>query len=444
MSKFSRIRLLPCKKHSRSFASQSLTEFAIVLPFVLLVLFVIIEIARLIHAWMAIENGARFGVRYAVTGEYNPDKCPLGGCSDDTDFDLARIDSIHDTVWAGSSSIVRVKEGQVDATQPSFFHVVVCRPKDLIEPDSTDPSSMYECVPAENGGRPSERVMVVVENNHPVLTPFLSAIWPHLRLSAKSEAVVEGYRVMHPEIEPPDFVPPSPQPTNTAQNPTITPTASITPTTTPTPTPDCDLIRISAGLRFQGEDLVMRVRNDNPMNAYLSNSELHARNVTNSPPAYLDWMSFGFSKYYIAKPPVYFNPAGDVVTGGLWIPLGGRSTGVWRGDFEDALSPFGGDFSVRLVFKFDNWPQECPLADAAHLEIQPTRTPWPTWTPGPTNTPRPTNTPGPSPTPYPTRAPRPTKTQKPTNTPSPTWTPQPTKTNTPIPTVLNSPVPPPD
>ena len=34
------------------------------------VLFVIIELGRLLAAWMAVENGARFGVGYAVTGEY--------------------------------------------------------------------------------------------------------------------------------------------------------------------------------------------------------------------------------------------------------------------------------------------------------------------------------------------------------------------------------------
>ncbi|MGD8622400.1 MAG: pilus assembly protein, partial [Anaerolineales bacterium] len=60
------------------FRGQTLVEFALVLPVMLLTIFVIIELARLLHAWLAVENGARFGVRYAVTGEYNDTYCVDG------------------------------------------------------------------------------------------------------------------------------------------------------------------------------------------------------------------------------------------------------------------------------------------------------------------------------------------------------------------------------
>jgi len=428
MLKISVAHILPRRGKSCGFPSQSLTEFAIILPLVLMVLFVVIEIARLMHAWLAVENGARFGVRYAVTGEYNPQYCPADGCSSDLEFSSARIDSIHQIAWTGSSSIVRVAEGEVDSTDPSFFKVLVCEPRNLVEPDPGDPFSTYQCVPSESGGEPGERITVVVEFNHPLLTPFLTTIWPHLRLSAKREAIVEGYRIREPDINPPDYVPPTKQPTNTPKESTSTPLPTITPTPSATPTPDCDLIRIRSGLRFQGEDLVMTIRNDNPMNAFLSRSEFNAQNVTNSPPAYLDWLSFGFTKYYIANPPKYLNPSGEVVNNGLNIVLGSHSDKGWRADFEDASSPISGSFSVTLIFKFDNWPVECPIADSAYLEVQPSRTPWPTSTPGPTRTPRPTITPGPSPTPRPTRTPRPTWTIGPTPSPAPTFTPRPSTT----------------
>ena len=55
--------------------AQGLLEFALALPILLLLVFGIIEFGRLLQAWLALENGARFGVRYAITGEYNPNYC---------------------------------------------------------------------------------------------------------------------------------------------------------------------------------------------------------------------------------------------------------------------------------------------------------------------------------------------------------------------------------
>ena len=44
-----------------------MVEFAIILPVMLLTLFGIIEFGRLLQAWLSVENGARFGVRYEFT-----------------------------------------------------------------------------------------------------------------------------------------------------------------------------------------------------------------------------------------------------------------------------------------------------------------------------------------------------------------------------------------
>ena len=67
---FSRFR-----SHLRSNPGQSMVEFAIALPILLLLVFGIIEFGRILQAWLAIENGARFGVRYAVTGNYDSQYC---------------------------------------------------------------------------------------------------------------------------------------------------------------------------------------------------------------------------------------------------------------------------------------------------------------------------------------------------------------------------------
>ena len=48
---------------------QSLAEFALTLPIVLLLMFGIIEFARIFQAWVTLQNAARTAARYAVTGQ---------------------------------------------------------------------------------------------------------------------------------------------------------------------------------------------------------------------------------------------------------------------------------------------------------------------------------------------------------------------------------------
>jgi hypothetical protein len=61
--------------------AQSMVEFAMALPVLLLLTFGVIEFGRLLQAWLALENGARFGARYAITGEYNKAYCDEAGAA---------------------------------------------------------------------------------------------------------------------------------------------------------------------------------------------------------------------------------------------------------------------------------------------------------------------------------------------------------------------------
>ena len=54
---------------------QGLVEFAIALPVLLLLIFGIIEFGRLVFSWLAVQNSARFALRYAVTGDYDESYC---------------------------------------------------------------------------------------------------------------------------------------------------------------------------------------------------------------------------------------------------------------------------------------------------------------------------------------------------------------------------------
>lgn len=51
---------------------QTLLEFALTLPILLMLMFGIIEFGRLFQAWVSIQNSARAAARYAATNQYNP------------------------------------------------------------------------------------------------------------------------------------------------------------------------------------------------------------------------------------------------------------------------------------------------------------------------------------------------------------------------------------
>jgi hypothetical protein len=232
----------------------------------LISLFVIIELARVLHAWFVIENGARTGVRYAVTGEYNPLNCDSGSSGDDctisSDENEARVESIHEAAWAGSSSIIRVGENEVNSTDPAFFQVTVCDPEAIQAPSST--FDVHSCPGSEDPGDPGDLVTVILEFNHPLILPGLSAIWPQLRLSARRDATVETFRIVQSSGNPPTIVAPPPPPTNT---PPPTPTESLP------PGPDCDKLDIISWTWKSGRFYVI-VDDTNDQDGYLGSASV--------------------------------------------------------------------------------------------------------------------------------------------------------------------------
>jgi len=152
---------------------QGLVEFTLVFPVLILVIFVVIELARVLHAWVAIENGARYGVRFAVTGEFDPSYCamyghPLDECVDQSEEDGARIPSIEDAVQAGAVAILR-NAGVTTVGTPGYFNVTVCSNKTGVWYTASDPDTPVsaDCLPVEDAGGPGDRVSVSVDFDHP-------------------------------------------------------------------------------------------------------------------------------------------------------------------------------------------------------------------------------------------------------------------------------------
>ncbi|MEK7328865.1 MAG: TadE family protein, partial [Chloroflexota bacterium] len=52
-----------------------MVEFALSLPILLLLVMGIVEFARMLHAFLAVENAARFALRYATSGGWDTTYC---------------------------------------------------------------------------------------------------------------------------------------------------------------------------------------------------------------------------------------------------------------------------------------------------------------------------------------------------------------------------------
>lgn len=62
----------PLKRRSRR--GQTMVEFALTLPVVLMLIFGVMEFARIFQAWISLQNAARVAIRAGITGEWDPER----------------------------------------------------------------------------------------------------------------------------------------------------------------------------------------------------------------------------------------------------------------------------------------------------------------------------------------------------------------------------------
>ncbi|MBC7249697.1 MAG: pilus assembly protein [Anaerolineae bacterium] len=220
---------------------QGLLEFALVLPVLLMITFLLIETGRVFHAYVTVQNAARMAVRYAVTGQTKTEaEMSLPGWTGEPD----RVASIKDVAYQETRGLDR---------QHVYYDADSCRygrdePRTLIicvwGPDDDEDGEPD----IDNPGGPGERVVVDVRYNLEIITPLLSSITPDVTLTGRAEMINEGFGLTgqsHGGVLPPTLPPIptsgptptfTPTPTETA-TPTETPTPTYTPTFTPTPEP---------------------------------------------------------------------------------------------------------------------------------------------------------------------------------------------------------------
>ena len=345
----------------RRWRGQGVVEFALILPVMLLVMFVLIELARLLHAWLAVENGARFGVRYAVTGEYDSALCvdsDASGTACDTivERDNARLPSIVNAARAGSVAILR-SASAAPATR-GYFKVTTCsnRVGYTYWPSDSNTFTAASCTPLDDPGGPGDRVSVTVDFDHPLIVPVLSQWFPVLHLTAKREGIVEQFRVarvvgLPATIAIPTFtatvtstVTETPIPSATA---TPTETGTVTPTMTPTATLDCSLITVdSVQLDMFGVGwFSFRINNGTGRTINLTGGSVDWFKYYGGQNFYGAYFSGVWYRWGPADP----TPPSDA-TPGAPIAMASGSSQFWHSYFTGVGGGLVGDFSATLTF----------------------------------------------------------------------------------------------
>jgi hypothetical protein len=385
---------------------QSMVEFMIALPILLFVIFGIVEFARMVFAWMAVQNSARFAIRYAVTGEYNeiycveagnylgsthvnadvfggdPQDCQIpeeytGTDANDLELeliDLARLFSIQDAgtgggvgLWLNPSISGDYEQYLLNhdpahigqTTTEGYLHVTVCSNRNNQFAVDYNNYSIPLCVDTLGGmlmddaGGPGDRVKVRVEHRHPFFLPLLSNLWPNVSLNAERDGIVERFRVNRvlgvsgPILSAPTWTT-TPTVTDT---PTITPSPTATLTSTPTDTPipvQCDLIEVVdsyAGHWVYGYYInSVIIKNNNPVPIHL-----HQANQTwqKTHPGRSVWaVMFDTSGWYM----MYDNMPNTLWTPFSPVQLGAGGTGQYLALFLPRNVPLEGLIGVDLEF----------------------------------------------------------------------------------------------
>ena len=145
---------------------QSLIEFALVAPLLLLIIFGIIDMARIIQAQVTINNAARQAIRFAITGQQLKD---AGG------HYIPRVDSIISVAKQGLAGLPLTS---TDDPQAWGFY--------KIEPNP---------VVTQTGqvGNPDDFVEVHIHYTVKPLTPLVNAIIPFLTLQATERGINEEW-----------------------------------------------------------------------------------------------------------------------------------------------------------------------------------------------------------------------------------------------------------
>lgn len=237
--------MIKFKKRFNDSPGQALVEFALIISVLLAMIFLIIESARILWAWNTVQNAAREGARYAITGQEEGPICPV-------DFGLPkfttsgrnvcanlRVASVIDRAYTALSGLPLNQES-VTFEDDNYYNIEIWGVDEFGQ------------LRYDFGGIPSNPVIVRVTYRVPIITPFFSAILPSIpvfgqeTLNNETFGQLGGASSSEGAALPPNLPPvptPGVTPSPTPIPPTDTPGPPSTATNTPsaTPTPRCDI-----------------------------------------------------------------------------------------------------------------------------------------------------------------------------------------------------------
>lgn len=222
-------------KRSHSSKGQTLVEFAIVSIALLLIFFVIIELSRILWSWITVQNAARQGARYAITGQFDITNCD----GEPTPCD-ARVASIKAEALNRMTGMALV-EGDTLFEDAGMYRIEVYG------------INQYGELQPDFGGIPNQPVVVRVIYNVGIVTPILNGVVETVPVMGQVTMNNEPFGSLGgintgvstaPNIPAIPTAGPTPSPTpSPTHTPTFTPTSTGTvtpgpsPTNTSTPTP---------------------------------------------------------------------------------------------------------------------------------------------------------------------------------------------------------------
>ncbi|MCP4141348.1 MAG: hypothetical protein GY755_13875 [Chloroflexi bacterium] len=324
--------------------AQSMVEFALILPILLLLIFGILEYGRLFFAWISIENAARVGARYASTGNYDIVHCPdlngdglfCEGSAKDAEIDQARIASIKDEAdgLLFGNPIVQAAIN----SQSSYFNITVCsdnQGNNIFTPPKMGGTIYSGCTRQSDGaseehpGIPGDRVIVSVDYNFPFVVPFFEDIQEYFHLGSYKEATVEQFRVSRVVNVPP----------------TITIPTVPTSTPMPTATPDCSGLRVDS-VYISGDRIRASVENNGSFDMPLTSASFTWSNVGGSSPK-VDWSVWNGQRFYNGDDT---DSPTDATCIGSKCDFPGGQTYLWESRFKNAGNPIFGIYDLELTF----------------------------------------------------------------------------------------------
>ena len=152
--------------------------------------------------------------------------------------DYARLHSIHDITREDAFAIA-LDPTKTLTSDKGYFRVIVFSSRVIAGSTVTqsDPGAglYWNITPKEDAGGPGDSILIGVDFNHPLITPFLMQAWPYLHLTTVRRGIIEQFRASKAINVAPPLLMPSP---TASLTPSITasPTATSTPTFTPSPT----------------------------------------------------------------------------------------------------------------------------------------------------------------------------------------------------------------